>query len=109
MAKVISIRTTPIQNTELSEKLTGPSEPWNAVHVRMAGVAPAVKAVMASAAVAPALAARYCATSGEASVKRGMGASAFRMYAAAIEQPSDSTGVHASQLHQTESGAMNFE
>ena len=39
----------------------------------------------------------------------GIGASAFRMYAAAIEQPSDSTGVQANQLHQTDSGAMNLE
>jgi len=34
---------------------------------------------------------------------------AFRIYPAAIAQPSERTGDHANQLHQTDSGAISFE
>ena len=103
--------TAPIQKTALKEKDTKPSEPLNRVQSRMAGVAAAVSTPIASAAVLPALAgsASQATTSGEASEKLGIGAKTLRRYAAAMEQPSERTGVQASQLHQTDSGAMNFE
>lgn len=81
MAKVISIRTTPMKKMAFSEKLTGPSVPWNSDQLRMAGVAAPVSTVMASAAVLPTLAgsASQVATCGEVSVKAGIGARAFKM------------------------------
>src|SRR6266511_156990 len=91
-----------MKNVAPSETCTPAMVPLSNDQLRIAGVSAATP----SAAVRPAFAASHCWTRGDSA--DGIGANALRMYPAAIVQPSDSTGVHASQLHHTDSGAISL-
>src|SRR5687767_5392621 len=98
----ISVSTTPMKNVAPSDTCTPNTVASNSAHERIAGVS----AATASTGVRPAFDASHCCTAGDSAA--GIGASALRMYPAAMVQPSERTGVQASQLHHTDSDAISL-